>query len=316
MQQLILAADLGGTNVRMAVVSPDGTIHFRARRATPTARQGIVDALVGLASECRKATEHLGRVVSFGVALPAVVDFASGAVSSAPNLPELDGFAISGELSARLGLPVLLENDATAAAIGEHWLGASREFKNIIHITLGTGVGGGLILNGEPLRGVDGTAGEVGHICVEPFGHPCGCGSVGCLEQYSSGSAVVRMAVERSAEFPTSRLTRREGLTAYDVYKAAAEGDELAIEVFRTMGFYLGIALGGLVNVLNPEAITVGGGVANGWDMFHETTYRELQYRAFQRPAERVKLVRASLGDDAGTLGVACLAIKDLAKAA
>lgn len=313
MQDTILAADLGGTNVRMAVVSESGDVLFRTRRPTPESRsrEDILDALAELSEDCKAATADAGRPVAFGLAVPAVVDCRAGRMLYAPNLPKLDGFDISAELADRLSLPVVLENDATAAAIGENWMGASAEFDNVIHITLGTGVGGGLILNGQPFRGIDGTAGEVGHICVEPFGHPCGCGSVGCLEQYSSGSAIVRIAVERSANFPRSKLSRREGLTALDVYQAGVQGDELAIEVFKTMGFYLGIAFAGLVNVLNPEAITIGGGVSNGWDLFINTVREQVAKRAFQQPAERVKLVRATLGDDAGTLGVAYLAVQD-----
>jgi glucokinase len=313
MQKLILAADLGGTNMRMAVVSPEGDVIHRARRATPNSgdKADVVEALVEIATECIAESRQKGEVVSFGVAVPAVVDSKRGAILSAPNLPELDGFALASELSARLSIPVSLENDATAAAIGEHWLGNSREFNNIIHVTLGTGVGGGIILNGEPLRGVDGTAGEIGHICVEPEGHPCGCGSRGCVEQYSSGSAIVRLASEQLSSYPDSSLTICESLTSQDVFNAGVEGDALATQVFETMGTYLGIALAGLINVLNPEAIVIGGGVSNGWDLFIDRVRNEIRERAFQRPAERVTIVRASLGDDAGTLGVAFLAIQE-----
>jgi glucokinase len=313
MQKLILAADLGGTNLRMAVVSSEGEIIHRARDLTPNSSDPalIVDALVEIANECISASRSKGDVVSFGVAVPAVVDCKRGTILSAPNLPALDGFSLASAMAGRLSIPVSLENDATAAAIGEHWLGNSREFNNIIHVTLGTGVGGGIILNGEPLRGVDGTAGEIGHICVEPEGHPCGCGSRGCVEQYSSGSAIVRIATEMMPSFLGSALGDVKDLTSEDVFDAGIKGDALAIETFQIMGRYLGIALAGLVNVLNPEAIVIGGGVSNGWDLFIEPVRREIAERAFQRPAERVTIVRASLGDDAGTLGVAFLAIQE-----
>lgn len=316
MQKLILAADLGGTNVRMAVVSAKGAIVHRVRRSTPDSgdKADIVNALCELAEECIGNSQSAGEVTSFGVAVPAVVDCKRGAILSAPNLPQLDGFALASELADRLSIPVSLENDATAAAIGEHWLGSSTEFSNIIHVTLGTGVGGGIILNGEPLRGVDGTAGEIGHICVEPDGHPCGCGSRGCVEQYSSGSAIVRLALSSLDAYPASKLAGRAEISSQDVFDAGIEGDPLAVEVFRTMGSYLGIALAGLVNVLNPEAIVIGGGVSNGWDLFIDSVRGEIRKRAFQRPAERVKIVRASLGDDAGTLGVAFLAIQEQAR--
>ncbi|HMS08846.1 MAG TPA: ROK family protein, partial [Pyrinomonadaceae bacterium] len=177
-----------------------------------------------------------------------------------------------------------------------------------ICVTLGTGVGGGIIIDGKPLRGIDGTAGEIGHICVEPFGHPCGCGSVGCLEQYSSATAVVRMARELLSEFPDSIVASGDDVSSLDIYNAAISGDPMANEVFCRFGFYLGVALGGLINVLNPEVIVIGGGASESWDVFIEPLNGEIRKRAFKRPADRVTIVKAKLGDDAGILGVAKLA--------
>jgi glucokinase len=175
-------------------------------------------------------------------------------------------------------------------------------------VTLGTGVGGGIIINGVPLRGPDGTAGEVGHICVEPLGLPCGCGSFGCLEQYASATAVVRMAAEMAALQNTSTALSVPGLTSLDVYEAGKQGNALAIAVFARMGYYLGIVLAGLVDVLNPEMIVLGGGLSSAWDLFIDHTRDQIFRRAFREPAERVKLVRAELGDDAGSIGAAYLA--------
>jgi glucokinase len=173
---------------------------------------------------------------------------------------------------------------------------------------LGTGVGGGIIIDGILLRGVDGTAGEIGHIAVEPEGYPCGCGSRGCVEQYASATAIVRIAKELMPQFPETLLRSNLELTPLDVYEAGIQGDRLSLEVFRLSGTYLGIALGGLVNVLNPEAIVVGGGVSAGWALFIEHLESEIKRRAFPHPAERVKLMRSKLGDDAGILGAAFLA--------
>jgi glucokinase len=211
-------------------------------------------------------------------------------------------------LEKALGIEVIVENDATAAAIGEHWLGASRGFENSICLTLGTGVGGGIILNTQPLRGPDGTAGEIGHICVDPNGHQCGCGSWGCVEQYASATAVVRIAKELSAG-SGSTLDTSELVTAKDVYLAAKDGDKVAIETFQQMGQHLGLALAGLINALNPEAIVFAGGMSAAWDMFIDSTRDQIMKRAFREPALRVKLVRAELGDDAGIVGVASLAL-------
>jgi glucokinase len=165
-----------------------------------------------------------------------------------------------------------------------------------------------LIFNGEIYHGVDGSAGEIGHICVEPDGVPCGCGSNGCLEQYASATAIVRIAREMSAEFPGSPLSGLPELTALDLFTAARKGDMLASEAFRSVARYLGIALAGLVNVLNPEMIVIAGGMAAGWELLTDNVRAELEKRAFREPAERAKLVPAKLGDDAGILGAARLA--------
>lgn len=317
MNQIALAADLGGTNLRVAAIAADGSILARSRTETPKfgGAEEIVDAIVGLAIDCRDQASGQGEVVSFGLAVPAVLNTGEGKIHTSPNLPAMNGIHLSKAIREKLNIPVVLENDATSAAIGEQWLGASRGVQNSICVTLGTGVGGGIILDGKPLRGVDGTAGEIGHICVEPFGVPCGCGSIGCLEQYSSASAIVRQAKELFVKHPESKLRSDGNLTPKEVYEAGNLGDALAIEVFRKVGFYLGIALAGLVNVLNPEVIVIGGGASAGWELFIPETKNQIMKRAFQQPAERVKLLRAELGDDAGILGASHLALMmELAK--
>lgn len=310
MDELVLAGDLGGTNLRIAAVDATGGVMYRAEAETPRHPDAgkVVDAVVNLAIECREAIGKDRDIKGFGFAIPAIIQFDEGKIFSSPNLPELNGFDLSAELADRLGLKVTLENDATAAAIGEHWLGASRGFDSSICVTLGTGVGGGIILNGQPLRGLDGTAGEIGHICVEPLGVSCGCGSFGCLEQYSSASAITRMADELKSEFPDSGLTKVDSFDALTVYELGIAGDRLCMEVFRRAGVYLGIALSGLINVLNPEVIVIGGGAAEGWDLFIGHVRAEIGRRAFQQPAERARIVRAALGGDAGLVGAARLA--------
>jgi glucokinase len=308
MKTIALAADIGGTNLRVATVGAAGNIGFKTRRPTPIAIgiDDIVSAIKGLADECghRAGAEDLA---GFGIAVPAVLDQSSGRIHKSPNLPALDGTDLARMISDELGLEVFLENDANAAAIGENWIGASRGAGTSICATLGTGVGGGLIIGGKPYRGIDGTAGEIGHICVEPLGVECGCGSNGCLEQYASAQAIVRMAEELRSVFPGSALHNGSQISSETVYEAGKIGDPLAVEVFRRVGHYLGIAFAGLVNVLNPEMIVLGGGVSAGWELFIPALRRELKKRAFQLPNSRVKLVRAELGDDSGVLGAAWL---------
>lgn len=309
MEKLILAADLGGTNLRMAAVSRGGDIAIRRKVCTPASktREDILAAIEETAGSIRSELGDSGELASFGAAVPAIVNSKQGIVLRSPNLPELNGLEFSNYFSDRLKMPVVLENDANSAAVGEFWKGASRGVQSSVCVTLGTGVGGGIIIDGKLLRGIDGTAGEIGHIAVEPEGHPCGCGSKGCVEQYSSSIAIKRITAELLPRFPASVLSGMSDITPFKVYEAGKSGDELAIEIFRIFGTYLGIALGGLVNVLNPETIVIGGGVAAGWDLFVDHVRDEIFRRAFKHPAERVRLVRSELGDDAGIIGAAFL---------
>lgn len=310
MDKFVLAGDLGGTNLRIAAVDASGRLLFRVEADTPrhSDESRIVETAATLAAQCRERLET--DPLAFGFAIPAIMGADEDRIFKSPNLPELSGSNLAGALEQKLGLSVVLENDATAAAIGEHWLGSSSAYESSIFVTLGTGVGGGIIIDGRPLRGPDGTAGELGHICVEPLGPPCGCGSNGCLEQFSSASAIVRMANELRESYADSRLFEIEGFSSLNVYEVGLTGDLLCLEVFRRAGAYLGIALAGLINVLNPETIVLGGGAAGGWDLFIEATRAEIKKRAFREPAERARIVRASLGSDAGIVGAAFLAFE------
>jgi glucokinase len=241
--------------------------------------------------------------------VPGTVNTQEGVVVKAPNVPGLDGFRLSAALESELKLPAILENDANAAAVGEAWQGVARGRHSIVCVTLGTGVGGGIILEDRLWRGADGSAGEIGHMAVDPFaGVPCTCGSRGCLEVYASARAIVRMTREAEPRYPDSTLHQTDELTAEAIYLAGMKGDELALEVFRRMGIYLGTGLASLINILNPEMVVLGGGVANGWELFAKHMLQQVMERAFPLPAARVEIVRAERGDDAGLLGAARLA--------
>ena len=304
---LIFAADLGGTHLRAATVDRRGHIHSRFKQITPQVADAnaIVDAIVKAVHECDTAD-----ISAVSLVVPGTVKVEEGAVVKAPNLPCLDGFRLGDALSSRLDLPAILENDANAAAVGEMWQGAAVGCKTIICLTLGTGVGGGIILDGNLWRGVDGAAAEIGHMCVDPFGGvACTCGSRGCLEVFASATAIVRMTREASPRYPDSILQGREDRTAKMIFEAGKAGDELALEIFRRMGMYLGIGLANLINILNPEMIVIGGGVMNAWDLFEKHMHQQVEERAFPSLAARVKIVRAKCGDDAGLLGAARLAL-------
>lgn len=310
MSEIVLAADLGGTNLRMAVVDAGGAILSRSKCDTPrSGPEEIVGAIVSSVRAALSDRYRLDDVKAAGIAIPAMsIDPDGGVVKKAANVPALDGFALGRRVSEAIGFPVLLENDANAAAIGESWIGASRGAPNSICVTLGTGIGGGIFVNGRILRGLDRSAGEIGHIGVEPFGDPCGCGSLGCVERYASATAISRMSRELLPAYPGSLLAENKNLTAADAFEAGKAGDLLALEVFRRVGFYLGIALANLINILNPEVIVIGGGVADGWDLFIGPLREEIERRAYAEPAKRAQIIPAALGDDAGLLGAARVA--------
>ncbi|RMG97626.1 MAG: ROK family protein [Candidatus Dadabacteria bacterium] len=238
-----------------------------------------------------------------GIGVPGLVDPDRGRVAVAPNLPALNERELGPDLGRVLGRPVRVENDVNAIAVGEWRKGAGRGARALLVVTLGTGVGGGLILAGTLYRGPDGTAGEVGHMPLRPGGPRCRCGARGCLEVYASATAVV--AAARAAGVPT------EGGAAA-VAVAARAGDPRARKVFARAGAAVGVAAAGLVNLLNLDRMVIGGGLAGAWDLMEPHARRELGRRAFSRPLERFRWAPSLLGDDAGVVGAAILAKENM----
>jgi len=257
MSDLVLAADLGGTNLRMAAVDRVGHPHNITKRPVPkdVSPAGLIDLVDEMSRVCCDGLDGDVRALGFTAPSPIPLNF-DGILTKLPNLGSLAGMNFKRELEDLFKLPVFMENDATAAAIGENWIGASRNVQNSVCVTLGTGIGGGIIINNEPLRGPDGIGGEIGHITVEPDGRPCKCGNVGCIEEYASATAITRMAVEAGMNI----------IDAGEVYEAWQAGDEKTEKVFAAMGRYLGITLAGLANALNPEMFVICGRFTAGWD--------------------------------------------------
>jgi glucokinase len=235
------------------------------------------------------------------------------------------------EIERRLGLPrnsarVAIDNDARVAALGEQWRGAARGVENMAVLTLGTGIGGGIVLNGKIWHGMNGMAGEFGHVTIEPEGHPCGCGNRGCSEQYASASAIVRMAREAIANGQAPALAQAASsdaeFGAKSIYNLAIQGDEPARRIFQRFGRYLGLLLAGLVNILNLEMYVIGGGASSAWDAYAPTMFEELRRRSvvyaitaptdpLESRAERKTIItRALLGSDAGLYGAARAAVR------
>jgi glucokinase len=316
-----IGVDLGGTNLRIAAVDQDGMILEAVDTLSDLGqgRDAVVLRLVETISFLSRKFSTQRQYLGVGVGLPGIIDLQAGTIRAAANLPGWDGYAARADLEAKLGTAVLLENDANCAALGEKWLGAGRDADDLCMITLGTGVGGGFVVNGMPWHGVMGMAGELGHMTVIAEGIACGCGNHGCLEQYASATAIHRMAAVAADADPSSCLARERNsdpeLSARSVFLCAESGDVAAIEIFRTVGSALGIALANLINALNLPMYIIGGGVAQAWDLFSPAMFQELQERsivfragAHEKRSHRSTEVRpALLQDKAGLLGAARL---------
>ena len=314
---LVCAVDLGGTNLRAANIDSSGRLSERVKVPTPESdkAEDIVNAIASAVERCEaEAAKRAARIEAVSVVVPGSVHSETRAVVNAPNVPAIVDFGLAEALETKLQRPVLIENDANAAAVGEMWQGAARGCRTIICLTLGTGVGSGIILDGELWRGADGTAGEIGHTSVDPFGGvQCKCGNIGCLEVCASATAIVRMTCEGLPTHSGSSLNSfpSDKVTAEAVAEAAASGDEFAREIFQRVGTYLGIAAANIVNTLNPEMIVIGGGVSAAFDLFALHARDEMVRRAFPVPAARCRIVKAECGDDAGLLGAARLALQN-----
>jgi glucokinase len=308
----VISMDIGGTNLRLAIVSKDGTVIVRSQ--TPCRiNEGRTVFLEVIKTEYEKirllAEESDLKIEALGAGVPGLID-RTGTIISSVNLKPIDGFNLMEWLGSVSRLPSIILNDANAAAVAEHHYGAGRPFSSILHFTLGTGVGSGLILENRLWTGCDGVASEYGHVTVEPDGYLCQCGNHGCLEQYASATGIARFAKEKVRGGENSILTElpADSLDASDVASAAYRGDPLALQCFSHAGRYLGIAAAGAVNMLNLEAIVLGGGVAESFDLISPAIRKEIDNRAFQLPASRVKLLKGELGDNAGIMGAAAAA--------
>ncbi len=306
MGQAVIGVDLGGTNLRTSLVDPDGRILDKHKEPTHAADgwRTVVKVLIANIERQRAAAAERGLVVrAIGVGAPGVIRTDTGVVVKSPNFPDWNNLPLKAELEQALRVPVVLENDANAAALGEQWRGAGQGIDSMILLTLGTGVGGGIVLDRRIWRGADGMAGEVGHMTIIPEGRRCGCGNSGCLEMYASARGIAMSY----AELPGHRDTRAD---AAAVYRAAAEGDPDALGVMAAMGRYLGIGIANLINIFNPEMIVIGGGVKDAWPLFIESAHAEIARRAFEVPAARTRIVQSLLGDDAGMVGAAASALR------
>jgi glucokinase len=303
-----IGVDVGGTKIAAAVVSPAGEILNEVRyptQAVPPDR--LIDTIAGAITEVKDGFE-VGAVC---LAVPGLIMASVNTVIFSPNLHEIENIRLDEAIGSRTGMRVTVENDANAAAWGEFRYGAGKDVEHQVFITLGTGVGGGVITHGVLLRGAQGAGGELGHVTLDPDGPVCGCGNHGCLEALASGTAIGRRAREVANDRPNSALGRlaiERQVLGEDVTGLARDGDEAALYVMEETGRWLGIGLAGFVNVFNPEVIAVGGGVSRAGELILEPARKEVYLRARSPSRDLVEIKEATLGPASGVLGAAALA--------
>jgi glucokinase len=313
-----IGVDLGGTKMLVGAVDGDGrTVH---RRSARTADLTPEEVLALLESELQVALEARPEAAAIGLGVPCTVDRAGGICVSAVNLPLID-VPLRDRIAERFGVPVSIDNDANVAAIAEARRGAARGVRNLVLLTIGTGIGGGLILDGRPYRGAHGAGAELGHVVVDIDGPPCqgNCPNRGCIEAIASGTALAAEAERVAAAAPDSALARAAAdgarLDGSLVTELARDGDPGSVAVLETIGRRLGVALSGLANIFDPEAIVVGGGVMSAGELLLGPAREELRARALP-PQNATSVHAAALGGDAGMIGAAILAADELAAGA
>jgi glucokinase len=304
MADYTIGMDLGGTNLRAAAIDKAGRMLDKISGATNFAEGR--DAVLGdIAAAIAKLRDKHGAagLKGIGIGVPGFIRMKEGVISASNNLPYLEGVPVRDEIGRRLGTTVVLENDANAAALGEKWMGAGRDVEDLVLLTLGTGIGGGIISCGRVLRGMVGMAGELGHLTVVPNGNPCGCGNQGCLEKHASATAVTAMArlMQLGQEMSPKEVA--------DLAMEAGERGDKARVVWKVMGEALGVALANLINTFNFPLYLLSGGMLPAWELFEPHMMRVAKERSctFRLTLNETKIAQATLGNEAGLYGAAYL---------
>lgn len=306
-QNLAIAIDIGGTNIRIALVSYEKEILLKLKEATGSEPLSTIHKMIKIASE-----PYPNEILGIGLAVAGIIDRQAGVVIKSPNIRALNGVNLKAEFSSRHNLPVVIDNDANAAAYGEKISGAGVNYKNFVMFTLGTGIGGGVVINDELLP----IAAEIGHMTILPNGNKCSCGNVGCLEAHASASAIVEYAtsnIRNGAESILSRLYNGNyfKITAHDIYKSALEGDSLSRNALKEAGKSLGLGIANAINIFSPEAVILTGGLIGSWNIYIENALKEASRRSLAELFNKTKIIPSLLGDDAGIIGAASLVFKN-----
>jgi glucokinase len=299
MAEYTIGLDLGGTNLRAAAIDRGGRMLDKVADNTnpDQGREVMLGDMAAIINKVRAA--HTGDTLAgIGIGVPGFIRLKEGVITNSNNLACLENFPIRDEIERRLNTRVILENDANAAALGEKWMGAGREVDDLVLLTLGTGIGGGIIAGGRVLHGYLGMAGELGHLTVVPNGNPCGCGNRGCLEKHASATAISSMA---------GLLHLGDNLSPKEVYDFAVAGDDRAKRVFEIMGEMLGVALAMLANTFNYPLYLLSGGILPAWDFFAPRMLEVARQRSFTFRTTDTRIDKATLGNEAGLYGAAYL---------
>ncbi|MBO8129377.1 MAG: ROK family glucokinase [Peptococcaceae bacterium] len=314
----VAGIDLGGTKIYSALADLDGNILCESKVPTESWRgyEGVVERMAAAIRDLQREARlvHHGRLLAVGVGAPGPLDSNTGVVYQAPNLGWRD-VPLGKNLESLLATPVFVENDANLGALGEHAFGAGRGSRDMVYVTVSTGIGGGLILDGHLYRGAGMGAGEIGHMTVLSDGPRCRCGNKGCLEAVASGTAIARRARREAGAGTAPVILELAGgdpgkITAVTVAEAASRGDERALDILTGAARFIGIGLANLVNLLNPSVIVLGGGVMESGRLFWQVMDEEMRERALERACQTVRLVPTALGPRVGVVGAIALALQ------
>lgn len=313
MKSYILGIDIGGTAIKIGVINDNGSIHSKWEIPTNIGNKGetiATDAWSSIVEQLNLLNIEKDSIQGIGIGAPGFIDEKTGFVYKAVNIGWED-FDLANQFSELSGLPVFVANDANVAALGENWVGAGNQADNLIAVTLGTGVGGGIIANGAMISGENGTAGEIGHITIDPDGYPCNCGRKGCLETITSATGMVRQAIDLIEKNPESDLAeyyQKHGeITTKDIFNLAKQGDPFSEQIIDHTADVLGFAISNIATVINPSKILVGGGVSLAGETFINKIENCFRKYALPRVSDICEFKIAELGNDAGMIGAAYL---------
>lgn len=308
LQQYAVGIDIGGTYIKSGLVAGTGEVIRKERwpirkNTREEFYQQFEDLIQFWRDDCTDA-----ELIGIGIGIPGFINHKTGVLDQSPNLPVVNGAHIFDDLNSMLSLPAVIDNDANAASWGEYWAGGGRGAELLILLTLGTGIGGGIVWNGEIWHGADGYAGEIGHTVIVPDGEPCNCGKRGCIEAQFSASAMIRDASKGIANGRLTSLTQiSEPLMGKHILQAAGNGDELALEIVTRGTRYLGMTIAGLINIFNPDQIVLGGGIIAAADLIMPLILKSAEEHAIKGPFKTCTIRPSVLGNDAGLIGSAGL---------